>query len=180
ELARFRFKSWTHTSERRQRYRAALAGASVELYDQACWSRAFVGRALRSRAPPRSSARCPRVLSTWAKSPQRPLPFLGARFCLPYAPRLFRYLRWMYSARRGELKTGRACVNAAEKKRLTGRTAAENIKLMAVPRPPQGAVERLIALGDCTGIVSATMAELGIPSAVIDTAVPTPTLDSRN
>ena len=45
----------------------------------------------------------------------------------------------------------------AENKRLTGRIAAENIKLMAVPRPPQGAIERLIALGDATGIISDTM-----------------------
>ncbi len=34
-------------------------------------------------------------------------------------------------------------------KRLTGRIAAEHIKLMAVPRPPQGVVERFKALGDC-------------------------------
>src|SRR2546430_1605673 len=74
ELARFRFKSWTRTSERRQRYRAALAGASGELYDQPCWSRAFVGWALRSRAPPRSSAQCPRVLSTRAKIAAASLP----------------------------------------------------------------------------------------------------------
>ena len=33
---------------------------------------------------------------------------------------------------------------------MTGRIAAEKIKLMAVPRPPQGTVERLIALGDAT------------------------------
>jgi len=33
-------------------------------------------------------------------------------------------------------------VNVQEKKRLTGRIAAENIKLMAVPRPPVGAVSK--------------------------------------
>src|SRR5207244_7730790 len=33
-------------------------------------------------------------------------------------------------------------------KRLTGRIAAEHIKLLEVPRPPQGAVERFQALGD--------------------------------
>src|SRR5215470_17540798 len=52
-------------------------------------------------------------------------------------------------------------------KRLTGRIAAEHIKLMAVPRPPQGTVERFKALGDPTGIISDTMDELGIPSGVI-------------
>ena len=70
-------------------------------------------------------------------------------------------------------------MNAAEKKRLTGRIAAENIKLMAVPRPPQGAVERLIALGDCTGIISDTMDELGIPSGVIGASVLKPTIAGR-
>src|ERR1700745_2706627 len=39
-------------------------------------------------------------------------------------------------------------------KRLTGRIAAEKIKLMAVPRPPHGAVERLLALGDASGTIS--------------------------
>ena len=70
-------------------------------------------------------------------------------------------------------------MNAPEKKRLTGRIAAENIKLMAVPRPPQGAVERLIALGDCTGIISDTMDELGIPSGVIGASVLKPTIAGR-
>ena len=54
---------------------------------------------------------------------------------------------------------------------MTGRIAAENIKLMAVPRPPQGVVERFIALGDPTGIISDTMDELGIPSGVIGASV---------
>ena len=54
----------------------------------------------------------------------------------------------------------------AETKRLTGRIAAENIKLMAVPRAPQGVVERFIALGDPTGIISDTMDELAIPSGL--------------
>src|SRR5262249_6521434 len=75
--------------------------------------------------------------------------------------------------------TGSACVNAAEKKRLTGRIAAENIKLMAVPRPPQGAVERLIALGDCTGVLSDTMDELGIPCGVIGASVLRPTVAGK-
>jgi 4-hydroxy-4-methyl-2-oxoglutarate aldolase len=67
-------------------------------------------------------------------------------------------------------------VKAAETKRLTGRIAAENIKLMAVPRAPQGVVERLIALGDPTGIISDTMDELGVPSGVIGASVLRPTM----
>ena len=70
-------------------------------------------------------------------------------------------------------------MNVAEKKRLTGRIAAENIKLMAVPRPPAGAVGRLIALGDPTGIISDTMDELGIPCGVIGASVLKPTIAGR-
>src|SRR5256886_5207467 len=69
--------------------------------------------------------------------------------------------------------------SVAENKRLTGRIAAENIKLMAVPRPPQGAIERLIALGDATGIISDTMDELGIASGVIGASVLKPTMAGR-
>src|SRR5262245_30112757 len=61
-------------------------------------------------------------------------------------------------------------------KRLTGRIAAEHIKLMTVPRPPQGTVERFKALGDPTGIISDTMDELGIPSGVIGASVLRPTM----
>jgi 4-hydroxy-4-methyl-2-oxoglutarate aldolase len=70
-------------------------------------------------------------------------------------------------------------VTVAETKRLTGRIAAESIKLMAVPRAPQGVVERLIALGDPTGIISDTMDELGIPSGVIGASVLRPTIAGR-
>jgi regulator of RNase E activity RraA len=62
---------------------------------------------------------------------------------------------------------------------LTGRIAAEKIKMMAVPRPPQGAVERLIALGDATGIISDTMDELGIAFGVIGASVLKPTVPGR-
>src|SRR5258707_8226311 len=64
-------------------------------------------------------------------------------------------------------------------KRLTGRIAAENIRLMAVPRPPQGTVERFLALGDPTGIISDTMDELGIPSGVIGASVLRPTIPGK-
>jgi len=61
-------------------------------------------------------------------------------------------------------------------KRLTGRIAAEHIRMMAVPRPPQGTVERFQALGDPTGIISDTMDELGIPPGVIGASVLRPTI----
>src|SRR6266511_4073776 len=67
----------------------------------------------------------------------------------------------------------------AENKRLTGRIAAENIRLMAVPRPPQGAVERFLALGDPTGIIADTMDELGIPPGVIGASVLRPTIPGK-
>src|SRR5262249_56009873 len=70
-------------------------------------------------------------------------------------------------------------LRVAETRRLPGRLAAENIKLMAVPRPPQGAVERLVALGDATGIISDTMDELGIPCGVIGASVLKPTIPGR-
>src|SRR3954469_16972455 len=50
---------------------------------------------------------------------------------------------------------------------------------MAVPRAPQGVVERLIALGDPTGIISDTMDELGIPCGVIGASVLRPTIPGR-
>ena len=70
-------------------------------------------------------------------------------------------------------------MNVQAKKRLTGRIAAEQIRLMAVPRPPAGAVERLLALGDSTGIISDTMDELGIPGGVIGASVLKPTIPGR-
>jgi len=70
-------------------------------------------------------------------------------------------------------------VNVQEKKRLTGRIAAENIKLMAVPRPPEGVVERFLALGDPTGIISDTMDELGIPCGVIGASVLKPAIPGK-
>ena len=67
----------------------------------------------------------------------------------------------------------------AESKRLTDRIAAENIRLMAAPRPPQGAVARLLALGDATGIISDTLDELGIARRVVGASVLKPTIPGR-
>jgi 4-hydroxy-4-methyl-2-oxoglutarate aldolase len=66
-------------------------------------------------------------------------------------------------------------VNVAGK-RLTGRIAADRIKLMAVPRLPDGVVARFKALGDCTGVISDTMDELGVPSGVVGASVLKPTM----
>jgi 4-hydroxy-4-methyl-2-oxoglutarate aldolase len=63
-----------------------------------------------------------------------------------------------------------------EEKTLTGRIAREKIRLMHVPRPPDGAVEALLALGDPTGIVSDAMDELGIPCGVVGAHVLKPTI----
>ena len=63
----------------------------------------------------------------------------------------------------------------AEKK-LTGRIAPEKIKMMEVPRPPAGVVERFKKLGDCTGVISDTMDELGIPLGVVGASVLKPTM----
>jgi len=59
---------------------------------------------------------------------------------------------------------------------LTGRIAPERIRLMAVPRPPHGAVERFMALGDPSGVVADAMDELGVPPGVIGASILRPTM----
>lgn len=51
-------------------------------------------------------------------------------------------------------------------KKLTGKIAADRIRHMQVPRPAPGLVEGFLALGDCTGVVSDVMDELGIVGVV--------------
>jgi regulator of RNase E activity RraA len=70
-------------------------------------------------------------------------------------------------------------VNDASGKRLTGRIAADRIRLMATPRPPGGAVERFMALGDPSGIISDVMDELGIPAGAVGASVLRPTIPGR-
>jgi len=66
----------------------------------------------------------------------------------------------------------------AEKK-LTGKIARERIRMMEMPRPPEGIIEGLRALGDATGIISDVMDELGI-TGVVGASVLKPTFtDSR-
>src|SRR6516165_7881851 len=60
--------------------------------------------------------------------------------------------------------------------RLTGRIAPERIRLMKTPRPPEGAVERFLAVGDPTSVVSDAMDDLGISFGVIGASVLRPTI----
>jgi 4-hydroxy-4-methyl-2-oxoglutarate aldolase len=66
--------------------------------------------------------------------------------------------------------------SSREAKQLTGRIAAEQIRMLSVPRPPAGIIEGFMAIGDPTGIVSDVMDELGIPAGVIGANVLRPTL----
>lgn len=61
-------------------------------------------------------------------------------------------------------------------KKITGRIARERIVRLDVPRPPAGAVEGFRALGDCAGIVSDVMDELGIPCGVVGSSGLRPTI----
>jgi 4-hydroxy-4-methyl-2-oxoglutarate aldolase len=63
-----------------------------------------------------------------------------------------------------------------EEKKLTGRIAREKIRLMQVPRPPEGVVEAFRALGDPTGIVADAMDELGVPCGVVGAHILKPTI----
>jgi 4-hydroxy-4-methyl-2-oxoglutarate aldolase len=70
-------------------------------------------------------------------------------------------------------------VNAPGTKRLTGRIAAERIKLMSTPKPPAGAVERFKAISDPSGVISDVMDELGVPAGVIGASVLKPTIPGK-
>jgi 4-hydroxy-4-methyl-2-oxoglutarate aldolase len=67
-------------------------------------------------------------------------------------------------------------VAAAMEKRLTGRIAPERIRLLKTPRPPDGAVERFLAIGDPTGLTSDAMDELGIAPGAIGASMLKPTI----
>lgn len=64
-------------------------------------------------------------------------------------------------------------------KTLTGRIAADRIRMTSTPKPPQGAVERFLALGECTSLVSDVMDELGVPEGAIGATVLKPTLPGK-
>ena len=64
-------------------------------------------------------------------------------------------------------------------KKLTGRIAADRIRMQSTPKPPAGAVERFHALGECTSLISDVMDELGVPEGVIGASMLKPTLPGR-
>jgi 4-hydroxy-4-methyl-2-oxoglutarate aldolase len=66
----------------------------------------------------------------------------------------------------------------AEKK-LTGRIVADRIRMQSTPKPPAGAVERFLALGECTSLISDVMDELGVPEGVIGATTLKPTLPGQ-
>lgn len=61
-------------------------------------------------------------------------------------------------------------------RKLTGKIAPEHIRLMDVPRPPEGVVEGIRALGDPVSTISDTMDTLGLAGA-IGASILKPTLD---
>ncbi len=61
----------------------------------------------------------------------------------------------------------------------TGRIAADRIGMQSTPKPPQGAVERFLALGECTSLISDVMDELGVAEGVIGATTLKPTLLGR-
>ena len=64
-------------------------------------------------------------------------------------------------------------------KTLTGRIAADRIRMTSTPKPPAGAVDRFIALGECTSLVSDVMDELRIAEGTIGASVLKPTLPGK-
>jgi 4-hydroxy-4-methyl-2-oxoglutarate aldolase len=64
-------------------------------------------------------------------------------------------------------------------KKVTGRIEADRIRMQSTPKPPAGAVDRFIALGECTSLISDVMDELGIPEGVIGASVLKPTLPGK-
>src|SRR4029078_10127160 len=64
-------------------------------------------------------------------------------------------------------------------KKLTGRIAADRIRMQSTPKPPSGAVEPFLALGDSSGIISDVMDELGIPAGIVGASTLKPTMPGQ-
>lgn len=64
-------------------------------------------------------------------------------------------------------------------KKLTGRIAADRIRMTSTPKPPAGAVDRFLALGECTSLVSDVMDELGISEGAIGASTLRPTIPGK-
>jgi regulator of RNase E activity RraA len=78
-----------------------------------------------------------------------------------------------------KIRKGGGEIMHAGEKRLTGRIAREKIRYMSVPRPPEGVVERFMALGDPCGVVSDAMDEIGVPPGVVGASVLRPTIPGK-
>jgi regulator of RNase E activity RraA len=50
--------------------------------------------------------------------------------------------------------------------KLTGKISADRIRMMRVPRPPQGLIDGFKRIGDATSVISDIMDELGITGAI--------------
>jgi len=64
-------------------------------------------------------------------------------------------------------------------KKLTGRIAADRIRMQSTPKPPAGAVERFVALGESSSLISDVMDDLGISNGAIGASVLKPTLPGK-
>ena len=64
-------------------------------------------------------------------------------------------------------------------KTLTGRIAADRIRMTSTPKPPKGVVERFLALGECTSLISDVMDDLGIAEGAIGAHILKPTLPGK-
>ena len=64
-------------------------------------------------------------------------------------------------------------------KTLTGRIAADRIRMTSTPKPPAGTVDRFLALGECTSLISDVMDELGIAPGAIGATTLKPTLPGK-
>lgn len=64
-------------------------------------------------------------------------------------------------------------------KTLTGRIAAERIRMTSTPKPPAGAVNRFLALGQCSSLISDVMDELGIAEGAIGATTLHPTIPGK-
>src|ERR1044072_9493023 len=68
-------------------------------------------------------------------------------------------------------------------KKLTGRIAADRIRMTSTPKPPAGAVERFLTLGEITRLISDVMDDIGAPALkppLPDKLVCGPALTVRN
>jgi regulator of RNase E activity RraA len=64
-------------------------------------------------------------------------------------------------------------------KNLTSRIAADRVRMLSTPKPPAGAMERYLALGECSGLISDVMDELGISDGTLGASVLKPTLPGK-